>query len=54
VLDSLAHVDVVVTDSVKLPTARVTWTVDDSGRIRLRATDDADRLMFELESVVAP
>lgn len=54
VLDSLAHVDVVVTDSVKLPTARVTWTVDESGRIRLRATDDADRLMFELESVVAP
>jgi type II secretory pathway pseudopilin PulG len=54
VLDSLAHVGVVVPDSVLLASARVSWTVGDSGRVDLRAVDAADRLLFEIEAVVSP
>jgi type II secretory pathway pseudopilin PulG len=54
VLDSLAHVGVVVSDSVTLPAARVSWTVGDSGRLNVRAIDAADRALFEVEAVVSP
>jgi Tfp pilus assembly protein PilV len=54
VLDSLAQSPFVVSDSVVLPDARISWTVGDSGRLSIRATDATARVLFELESVVSP
>jgi Tfp pilus assembly protein PilV len=54
VLDSIARGASAGADSLVSSAARVTWTVDDSGRVQLRARDAADRVLFELEAVLEP
>jgi type II secretory pathway pseudopilin PulG len=51
VLDSLAR-GAAGADSSSFPGGTVAWSVGDSGRVALRATDAAGSTLFDLESVL--
>jgi Tfp pilus assembly protein PilV len=52
VLDSLARGATVGADSTASPGWTVAWAVDDSGHVRVHATDAAGSILLEVESVL--
>lgn len=53
-LDSLARSAAAGADSVRNPLGRVSWVVDDSGHITLRAMDARDDTIVALEATMPP
>jgi len=51
-LDSLTRADTAATDSVAYDGGRITWSVDDSGRVSVRALDSAGEVLLDLSSFV--
>lgn len=54
VLDSIGRAPTAGSDSALLPNAHLSWSVDDSGRVRVHAVDAAGRVLVEVESMLAP
>lgn len=54
VLDSLARSSSAGADSIRTPTGAVSWVVDDSARVRVRAFDPHGELIVDVESLLGP
>jgi len=54
VLDSLARTRSAGADSVILAAGTVSWTVDDSGRVALRAVDPKGEVVLDVRSLLPP
>ena len=52
-LDSLSRADSAAADSVAFEGGEITWSIDDSGRVSLRALDVVGDVMLDLTSFVS-
>ncbi len=54
ILDSLARTRSAGADSVLYPAGGVSWSVDDSGRVAVHATDPKGEVVLDVRSVLPP
>ena len=54
ILDSRARTRSAGADSVLYPAGRVSWSVDDSGRVAVRATDPKGEVILDVRSLLTP
>jgi Tfp pilus assembly protein PilV len=52
-LDSLSRADSAAADSVVYGGGKIAWSIDDSGRVRVRAVDSVGNVVLDLSSFVS-